>query len=141
MVGAGSGIAPLIAFAEMREAQKLQGKTLGPAIFFFGCRHPDRDFIYRDRLEAWARSGIISEAKVAFSRPSTGSKQYVQDKVAQCGEDLCQLFQTGACFFICGATAMGLSVRDALISGGALTDLAEVKALEKKGRYVQELWS
>eukprot|EP00931_Biecheleriopsis_adriatica_P089638 TRINITY_DN63729_c0_g1_i1.p1 TRINITY_DN63729_c0_g1~~TRINITY_DN63729_c0_g1_i1.p1 ORF type:complete len:1612 (+),score=289.69 TRINITY_DN63729_c0_g1_i1:676-4836(+) len=141
MVGAGSGIAPLIAFAEMREAQKLQGKALGPAIFFFGCRHPDRDFIYRDRLEAWARSGVISEIVVAFSRPSSGCKRYVQHMVAERGEDLAKLFQAGAQFFICGATAMGLSVRDALISGRALTDLAEVKALEEQGRYVQELWS
>lgn len=142
MVGAGSGIAPIIAFLEMRETLKLQGKELGDAAIFFGCRNRDRDYIYRDRLESWKLLGVITELIPAFSRPgSGGTKAYVQDAVAAHGTTLKAMFERGAYFYICGATAMGMAVRDALVSGGALIDVAAAKALEEQGRYVQELWS
>jgi sulfite reductase alpha subunit-like flavoprotein len=50
---------------------------LGPALLFFGCRSAAEDFIYKDRLEGYLASGVISGLHVAFSRDGP-SKVYVQ---------------------------------------------------------------
>ena len=45
-------------------------------MLFFGCRHPDQDFLYADELKSLA-SGGITELFTAFSR-GDGPKTYVQ---------------------------------------------------------------
>ena len=49
-------------------------------MLFFGCRHPEQDFIYADELAAFAADGIC-ELHTAFSR-ADGAKTYVQHQVA-----------------------------------------------------------
>ena len=49
-------------------------------MLFFGCRHPDQDFLYADELRAFAAAGI-AELHTAFSR-GEGPKTYVQHLVA-----------------------------------------------------------
>ena len=39
------------------------GKKLGPAMLFFGCRHPDQDFIYGEELEALAKEATRRTAR------------------------------------------------------------------------------
>ena len=58
MIGPGTGLAPFRGFLAEREARKAGGASLGPAMLFFGCRHPDQDYLYADELKAWAAAGI-----------------------------------------------------------------------------------
>ena len=51
-------------------------------MLFFGCRHPDQDFLYADELKAFAAGGI-TELHIAFSR-------------ARRAEDLCAASGRGA---------------------------------------------
>ena len=80
MIGPGTGLAPFRGFLQERAARKAKGASLGPAMLFFGCRHPDQDYLYADELKAFAADGI-TELYTAFSR-AEGPKTYVQNLVA-----------------------------------------------------------
>jgi cytochrome P450 / NADPH-cytochrome P450 reductase len=100
MIGPGTGLAPFRGFLQEREAQKTAGKTLGQAMLFFGCRHPDQDFIYADELKGFADRGV-AELHVAFSR-GQGQKTYVQDMIGTQKDRVWQLIEAGAIIFVCG---------------------------------------
>jgi len=113
MVGPGTGIAPFRGFLQERAALKDAGQTLGEAILFFGCRHPDQDFIYREELEGFAKDGI-ADLHVAFSRQEK-SKVYVQDKIREQRDAVWALIDKGAKIFVCGdGSRMEPDVRRAL---------------------------
>jgi sulfite reductase alpha subunit-like flavoprotein len=71
----------MMGFMQERDAllkgAKKGGAAVGPALLFFGCRSADEDYIYRDRLEGYLRSGVLTGLHVAFSRDGP-SKVYVQ---------------------------------------------------------------
>lgn len=100
MIGPGTGLAPFRGFLQEREAQKAAGKTLGPAMLFFGCRNPDQDFIYGDELKDFADRNV-TELHVAFSR-GPGPKTYVQDMIGAQKDRVWQLIDAGAIIFVCG---------------------------------------
>ena len=60
MVGPGTGIAPFRGFLQARRVQKQKGINLGEAHLYFGCRHPEKDYLYRTELENDERDGLIS---------------------------------------------------------------------------------
>ena len=69
-------------------------------MLFFGCRHPDQDFLYADELKAFAADGISRTAHrvLARRRPKT----YVQHLVAAQKDRVWSLIEQGAIIYVCG---------------------------------------
>jgi cytochrome P450/NADPH-cytochrome P450 reductase len=147
MIGPGTGLAPFRGFLQQRACLKAQGETLGPALLFFGCRHPDQDFLYADELKAFADQGIV-ELQVAFSRLGE-AKSYVQHRIAEHSARVGELIDAGAIIFVCGdGSKMEPDVKRALMAlhrarAGVDEDAARrwIEGLGAEGRYVLDVWA
>lgn len=147
MIGPGTGLAPFRGFLQERAARKAQGATLGPAMLFFGCRHPEQDFIYADELKAFAADGV-SELHTAFSR-ADGPKTYVQHLVAAQKDRVWELIQKGAIVYVCGdGGRMEPDVKATLMSiyrerTGVDADAAArwIEEMGTRNRYVLDVWA
>ncbi len=147
MIGPGTGLAPFRGFLQERAAQKTKGATLGPAMLFFGCRHPEQDFLYADELKAFANDGV-TELYTAFSRAG-GEKTYVQHLVATEKDKIWRLIEQGAIVFVCGdGGKMEPDVKAALVAiyrerSGADADAAArwIEEMGAKNRYVLDVWA
>lgn len=151
MVGPGTGVAPMIGFLEEREALLKAGKKLGKAVLFFGCRGR-ADFIFKDRLERWVESGVLTTLHVAMSREEDeeGRKGYVQDWIAKEAVNLWPLLEKeNGVVYVCGdARAMAPEVRRsfagvAASAGGRSQAAAEafVGAMLEGHRYLEDVWA
>jgi cytochrome P450/NADPH-cytochrome P450 reductase len=147
MIGPGTGLAPFRAFCQERALLKAAGAQLGRAMLFFGCRHPDQDFLYRKDLEAMAKEGIL-DLHVAFSRHD-GRKTYVQDLLLEQRKPVWELIRAGAHMYVCGdGSRMEPDVKRALTRIYAEetgSDSAEADAwmeqLGAKNRYALDVWA
>lgn len=110
MVGAGTGVAPYRAFLQERHISNASGDN----ILFFGCRHEDRDFLYKDELKRWEKEGHV-ELYTAFSRDSS-EKVYVQNRITENADRVWRLLEDGAHLYVCGdASHMAPDVHSALL--------------------------
>src|SRR5260221_2417683 len=147
MIGPGTGLAPFRGFLQERAAQKAKGVSLGPAMLFFGCRHPEQDYLYADELKAFEAGGI-SELHTAFSR-TEGLKTYVQNLVAAQKERIGSLIENGAIIYVCGdGGKMEPDVKAALVAiyrerSGADAEAGAcwIDELGTKNRYVLDVWA
>lgn len=116
MVGAGTGVAPFRAFLQERARLARMGRPIGRTILIFGCRNEEQDMIYRDELlELQQQLGSACSLITAFSRPTNGSKMYVQDRITENSEDITDLLvNNDANFYICGSAAMARDVSNVL---------------------------
>ncbi|MGD9620901.1 MAG: molybdopterin-dependent oxidoreductase [Mycolicibacterium sp.] len=110
MVGPGTGIAPFRGFLQERRALG----HAGPNWLFFGGRHREQNFYYRDDLADMLDDGFLSRLDLAFSRDQS-RRVYVQHKMLDYGADVWRWIADGAHFFVCGdAGRMARGVDDAL---------------------------
>lgn len=148
MIGPGTGFAPFRGFLQERLWHKKQGKEIGLMVLYFGCRHPEHDFIYKDEMEEYVETGVLTELNLAFSRVQN-SKVYVQHKIWENRENLWELIQKGANLYVCGdARSMARDVQNTFLQifeevGGhdkaAAANL--MKDLERQRRYQADVWS
>jgi NADPH-ferrihemoprotein reductase len=148
MIGPGTGVAPFRGFIQERAWHKEQGKPVGETILYFGCRHQDKDFIYRDEMEKYASDGVLT-LHTAFSRDQP-QKVYVTDRMREHMDNLWTMIgQKGAHIYVCGdAKMMAKDVHNIVVEvvekGGAMShEDAEkyVKKMEQQKRYSADVWS
>nr|WP_319474413.1 FAD:protein FMN transferase [uncultured Cohaesibacter sp.] len=86
-IGAGAGIAPLVGFIRNNKRKR-------PMRLYFGLRHPQSDFLYRQELGDWHKSGFLHSLKAAFSQAQ--QRLYVQDRLRQDAGEVAALVRDGA---------------------------------------------
>lgn len=96
LISAGTGLAPFRGMVQDRMQE-----PGAPMLVYFGCRHPDVDFLHRAELEAADVAGVIS-LRPAFSRAPEGEARYVQHRIAQEGDEVWDLLAQGAHVRVCG---------------------------------------
>jgi cytochrome P450 / NADPH-cytochrome P450 reductase len=147
MVGPGTGLAPFIGFLQERQVQLASGKKLGEAMLFFGCRHPEQDYLYAKELAAYANAGVV-ELHTAFSR-SDAPKTYVQNLIQQQQDRVWALIEQGAILYVCGdGSKMEPAVKAALMAMHQQRTASTPEAAQQwidqmaaSNRYVLDVWA
>ena len=143
MIGPGTGIAPFRAFLEEREAMAATGDNW----LFFGDQHAEHDYLYRDQIEGWTASGLLTRSSFAWSR-DTDAKIYVQTLIEAEGAEVFAWLTKGATIFVCGdACRMAADVDRALCTvaethGAMKRPDAEafIATLGRDGRYLRDVY-
>lgn len=149
MICAGTGLAPFRGFLQERAIQATAGQRVGRALLFFGCDHPDADFLFREELAVWQQAGVV-DVRPAFTFAPEGEVKFVQHRVWKDRADVAELFRQGATVYVCGdGRHMAPAVRDTLIrtyeeATGVTHAEAEqwVEQVEREhGRYVADVFA
>jgi cytochrome P450/NADPH-cytochrome P450 reductase len=148
LIGPGTGFAPFRGFLQERAALKASGTAIGKSLLFFGCRHPQQDFIYEDELRHYEADGVI-ELAVSFSRHDGQPKCYVQNELYTRRDEVWQMIEQGAVIYVCGdASRMAPDVRltfAAIYSEKTGANDAEAEqwltSLMAQNRYLVDVWA
>ncbi|MDO5677540.1 MAG: hypothetical protein Q4G35_08560 [Propionibacteriaceae bacterium] len=143
LISAGTGLAPFR--AALGDRMLAPG---GDVLLFFGCRHPDVDFLHRDELEAADAAGVIS-LRPAFSRAPEGDIRYVQHRIIHDADEVWDLLEQGGHVRVCGdgrfmAPAVQAAFREIhrARTGASEEEAAEwLMGLIREGRYVEDVWA
>jgi len=146
MIGPGTGVAPFIGFLEHIQASYSEGQY-PESWLFFGCRHPDHDYLYKDNLTEYAKQNVLKQLVTAFSR-ETSKVVYVQHKLLEYTEELADLIvNQNATVFICGdAKGMSKDVSAALQTilqtrlPNSKAAMEQFAKLTKAGKIVFDVW-
>ncbi|WP_327135158.1 cytochrome P450 [Streptomyces sp. NBC_01343] len=147
MIGAGTGLAPFRGAIADRRALRASGAELAPALCYFGCDHPDVDYLHRAELEDAERHGAVS-MRPAFSLAPEGEVRFVQHRIEAEGEEVWRLTEAGARIHVCGdGSRMAPGVREAFRRlyvryGGKDGSTASewLQGLVGNGRYVEDVY-
>jgi len=105
LIGAGTGIGPLAGFVRANTRCR-------PVYLFFGMRHPDSDFLYREDFANWQAEGRLRRIVPACSRGR--DPRYVQDGLRHEATEIVRLVREGARIMVCGGRDMAAGVSTAL---------------------------
>jgi cytochrome P450 / NADPH-cytochrome P450 reductase len=117
-------------------------------LLFFGCRHPQQDFIYEDELKAFEAQGVV-QLVTSFSREEGKPKCYVQDQLYTRRAEVWSLLEAGAVVYVCGdASRMAPDVRRAFAAiycektgKTALEAEQWLNELTMANRYLVDVWA
>lgn len=152
MIGPGTGLAPFRGFIQERHTATEGDKQVGKTILYFGCRKRSEDFIYREELEQYEKSGLLT-MHLAFSRDQP-EKIYVSHLLEQNADELWNVIKednnrSGGNLYICGdAKSMAADVRNIILriiqEKGNMTEQQAssfMKRMETQKRLSTDVWS
>ncbi|CAH2047470.1 unnamed protein product, partial [Iphiclides podalirius] len=134
----------------LEERQWLDSKNVeqGPVWLFFGCRHPDLDYIYEKELGNFVSTGVLNKLTTTFSRVNSETK-YVQDALLYHGQEVARLLKEGALVYVCGdVKTLSVQVKDVLVK--CLIEFEDntpeeaekfVCDMQKGKRYLVDSWN
>jgi sulfite reductase (NADPH) flavoprotein alpha-component len=130
LIGAGTGIGPLVGFIRHNAPQR-------PMYLYFGARSSEEGFLYRDELHGLVDDRRLRSLTTAFSRSI--DRAYVQDRLLADAQRLRALIAQGAQVMVCGGRKMAEGVATAwerILAGTGLS----VAQLRTQGRYVEDVY-
>ncbi|WP_369167386.1 bifunctional cytochrome P450/NADPH--P450 reductase [Streptomyces sp. R28] len=144
LVSAGTGLAPFRGAVLDRHHTGSTGKLL----CYFGCDHPDVDYLHRTEFEAAEAAGAVSMRPTFSCTPEDGAR-FVQDRIAKESDEVWAVLEAGGRVYICGdGRRMAPAVREAFMAiyrefTGAGDDEATawLAALTESGHYVEDVWA
>ncbi|MER6911348.1 cytochrome P450 [Streptomyces sp. NPDC000594] len=151
LISAGTGLAPFRAAVADRVALGEAAPASGdraPLLCYFGCDHPDVDYLHRAELEAAEQAGAVS-LRPAFSKAPVDGMRWVQHRIERDSAELWALLTAGAQIRVCGdGRLMAPAVRAAFRAihrehTGSDEESAErwLSALISDDRYVEDVWA
>ncbi|XP_047737408.1 methionine synthase reductase-like [Hyalella azteca] len=160
MVGPGTGVAPFIGFLRHREQQLQMGMldltTMGETWLFFGCRFRDADELFKEEIQHFVNTKILTHFHQCFSREYSRSNfgrqmqpRYVQDLLECHSARLTSaIADEKAIIYVCGdASKMAKEVHSTFSSllakhFGDETQASEyLSQMQKDKRYMQDVWT
>lgn len=130
LIGAGTGIAPFMGFIQANnDNRNIQ--------LFWGGRHPESDYLYKDQLVGHLNGKKLSGLNTAFSRLENG--KYVQDELIMNAEKIRQTIKGGGQVMICGGREMAQGVRQSLNEILA-NDGLNITDLKLQKRYSEDVY-
>ncbi|WNM34783.1 cytochrome P450 [Streptomyces sp. Li-HN-5-11] len=143
LVSAGTGLAPFRGAV----LDRLHTGDTGTLLCYFGCDHPDVDYLHRDELEKAEAAGAVS-LRPTFMHAPQGDVRFVQERIARESDEVWALLQSGARVFVCGdGRRMAPGVREAFravyrehTGADAVAADAWLTALTEAARYVEDVW-
>ena len=147
LVGAGTGVSPMMGFMEDRQLDRQDGHEVGDINLFFGCR-TDKDFIYKDIITKYESESLLN-LHLALSRvPNNGPKTYVQNRLADMGLAASELLMNqDTHYYVCGDARMADSCFEACVellrNHQTMSRVKAVKHLRDmrvEGRWQTDVW-
>ncbi|MYW20071.1 reductase, partial [Streptomyces sp. SID2955] len=122
--------------------------STGTLLCYFGCDHPDVDFLHREEFEAAEAAGAVS-MRPTFMHASENGARFVQERIARESEEVWAVLEAGGRVYVCGdGRRMAPAVREAFMAiyrerTGASDEqaVAWLAALVGSGRYVEDVWA
>ncbi|XP_033224319.1 NADPH--cytochrome P450 reductase isoform X5 [Belonocnema kinseyi] len=148
MVGPGTGLAPFRGFIQERDLARKEGKEVGDTILYFGCRKSEEDFLYKEELEEYVKSGTLT-LHCAFSREQA-NKVYVTHLLEKNKDELWDVIgEKNGHIYVCGdARNMARDVHNILLKvvmqNGKMTEMEAqdyIKKMDTQKRYSSDVWS
>mmetsp|Transcript_1755 Transcript_1755/g.3894 ORF Transcript_1755/g.3894 Transcript_1755/m.3894 type:complete len:1532 (+) Transcript_1755:163-4758(+) len=145
MVGAGTGLSPMMGFLDEKALAKKNGAAGGIIHLFFGCR-TIQDFIYKEKIEEYEKGGLLV-LHHALSR-SSGPKTYVQNKIKEMGKEAADLLlRKDTHYYVCGDARMAKECYESCIDVlrkhavmSRVTAARHLKQMEAQGRWQTDVW-
>jgi sulfite reductase (NADPH) flavoprotein alpha-component len=128
LIGAGTGIGPLMGFIRANTA-------LRPIYLYWGGRLATADFLYQDELQLCLADQRLTQLTTAFSR--SAQPAYVQDALQQDAAQIRALMQTDGQILLCGGRRMANDVTTTLNTILAPLSL-DLDSLKKSGRLIED---
>ncbi|MEW1659811.1 cytochrome P450 [Streptomyces sp. NPDC093707] len=144
LISAGTGLAPFRgAVLDRRHTG-----TTGTLLCYFGCDHPDVDYLHREEFEAAEAAGAVSMRPTFMHLPEGGAR-FVQDRLTRESEEVWAALEAGGRIHVCGdGRRMAPAVREALQAiyrehtGASHEEAAAwLAALVESGIYVEDVWA
>ena len=139
LIGAGTGLAGLLAHLRHRGAQ--QGAS-APAWLLFGERCARSDRWHREQIDAWKADGTLQQVDLAFSRDGASGLQanalYVQGLLTANADAVRRwILDDGATILVCGGLGMARGVHEALRE---ILGVQTLEQLAEAARYRRDVY-